>query len=149
MKHAVRSLLRSPGHTIVALLTLALGIGVNTSMVSGVQALLFRPGPFPASERIARIIGLTPQGKMDQFSFTELEEIRARTTAFDTLATLGWDFTMFAESGRANRSRMISMTMSSPTSRPASMTCFAFSPNSVPSFTAARSMSPVEMWGTT
>jgi len=101
MKLAVRSLLRSPGHTIVALLTLALGIGVNTSMVSGVQALLFRPGPFPASERIARIIGLTPQGKMDQFSFTELEEIRARTTAFDTLATLGWDFTMFAESGRA------------------------------------------------
>ena len=101
MKLAVRSLLRSPGHTIVALLTLALGIGVNTSMVSGVQALLFRPGPFPQPERIARVIGVTPQGRMDQFSFTELAEIRARTTAFDLLTNLEWGSNIFAESDQA------------------------------------------------
>ena len=101
MKLAVRSLLRSPGHTIVALLTLALGIGVNTSMVSGVQALLFRPGPFPQPERIARVIGVTPQGRMDQFSFTELAEIRARTTAFDLLTNLEWGSNIFAEPGQA------------------------------------------------
>jgi predicted permease len=100
LKLAVRSLLRSPGHTLVALLTLALGIGVNTSMVSGVQALLFRPGPFPEPQRLARIIGVTPQGRMDQFSYTEMAEIRAHATAFETLATLGWDFNTFAEAGR-------------------------------------------------
>ena len=100
LKHTVRSLLRSPGHTFVALLTLALGIGVNTSMVSGVQALLFRPGPFPEPERIARIIGVTPQGRMDLFSFAELNEFRAQATAFDSLTTLGWDYITFAEAGQ-------------------------------------------------
>ncbi len=101
MIHAVRSLLRSPAHTCVALLTLALGIGVNTSMVSSIQALLFHSTPFPETPRLARIIGVTPQGRMDQFSYAELNELRANTDAFETLATLGWDFNTYAEPGHA------------------------------------------------
>ncbi|AOS46198.1 Macrolide export ATP-binding/permease protein MacB [Lacunisphaera limnophila] len=100
MKQSIRSLLRSPGHTLVALLTLALGIGVNTAMVSSVQAVLFRPAPFPHPEQIARIIGETPQGRMDMFSHAELQEIRAGTTAFASLTTLGWDYQTFAETGQ-------------------------------------------------
>ena len=101
MIHAIRSLLRSPAHTTIALLTLALGIGINTSMVSGIQALLFHSAPFPDAERIARIIGVTPQGRMEVFSHDELNEIRAGTTDFEVLATLGWDYNTYAEPGRA------------------------------------------------
>ena len=101
MIHAIRSLLRSPAHTTIALLTLALGIGINTSMVSGIQALLFHSAPFPQAERIARISGVTPQGAMELFSYDELNEIRAGTTAFDLLATLGWSYTTYAEPGQA------------------------------------------------
>ncbi|RXK56016.1 FtsX-like permease family protein [Oleiharenicola lentus] len=101
MIHAIRSLLRSPAHTIVALVTLALGIGINTSMVSGVQALLFHSAPFPGEDKIARIIGVTPQGRMDLFSYAELNEIRASAQDFEILATLGWDYTTYAEPGQA------------------------------------------------
>ncbi len=101
MIHALRSLLRSPAHTTIALITLALGIGINTSMVSGVQALLFQSAPFPGADRMARIIGVTPQGRMDLFSHAELEEIRAGAQDFETLATLGWDYTTYAEPGQA------------------------------------------------
>jgi len=99
MIHAARSLLRSPAHTLIALLTLALGIGVNTSMVSGIQTLLFHATPFPDTARLARVIGVTPQGPMNLFSHVELNEIRASADAFETLATLGWDYNTCAEPG--------------------------------------------------
>ncbi len=100
MKHAIRSLLRSPGHTIVALLTLAIGIGINTSMVSSLQALLFRSAPFPEPDRIVRVVGVQPQGRMDEFSYLEMNEIRAQAASLESLTTLGWTYNTFAEAGQ-------------------------------------------------
>ena len=56
IRFAVRSLLKSPGFTLTALITLALGIGVNTSMFSLVDELLFRIAPFPGGEHIHQIL---------------------------------------------------------------------------------------------
>jgi putative ABC transport system permease protein len=52
LRFAVRSLLRAPTFTVVAALTLALGIGVNTAMFAVVNGVLFRPLPFANSERL-------------------------------------------------------------------------------------------------
>jgi putative ABC transport system permease protein len=101
MKHAIRSLLRSPGHTLVALLTLALGIGINTSMVSGLQALLFRTSPFPAPEQIARVVGVAPQGRMDVFSHAELTELRGQPAGLGDLTVVNLSTFTFAEAGQA------------------------------------------------
>lgn len=77
MKHALRSLAKSPGFTAVALVTLALGIGVNSSMYSLMNTLLFASAPFPRSESILNVFGRTPQAEFMNLSSQEVDELRA------------------------------------------------------------------------
>lgn len=100
MRYALRSLLKSPGYTVIALVTLALGIGVNTSMFSLVDALLFRAAPFPQSEELYTLTTTTRQGKNNDFSYLEANEIRSKTTAFSSITTFTRDFSAVAEPGQ-------------------------------------------------
>lgn len=100
MRPSLRALLKSPGYTLVGLVTLALGIGVNTSMFSVIDALLFRSGPFPQPEQLVQVMGVTRQGEMRQFSALELREIRAQSTAFETLTTVGSENYAVSEPGQ-------------------------------------------------
>jgi predicted permease len=110
LRFAFRQLLKTPGFTIVALVTLALGIGVNTSMYTLIDVLMFRRAPFPEPDRLAMVMGTTAQTQRDGFSFAELEEMRAQTVAageaggtahtLESLTTFSFWNNTLAEPGR-------------------------------------------------
>jgi predicted permease len=100
LRYAVRSLLKSPGYTAIALITLALGIGVNTSMFSTVDALLFRSAPYPESDRLVMLAGMTRDGEQRNFSEPEIREIRPQVTGFSSLTTAEYVSQALAEPGR-------------------------------------------------
>jgi predicted permease len=86
MRYAVRGLLRSPGFAIVAVVTLALGIGASTSIFSVVNGVLLRPLPFPEADRLVALYSVQPDGQRDNHSGANFVDIRERSRSFAGLA---------------------------------------------------------------
>ena len=64
IRGAFRSLGRSPGFTIAAIVTLALGVGATTTLVSVVNAVLLRPLPFPDGDQIVSVYQIVPRPRV-------------------------------------------------------------------------------------
>ena len=87
LKFAFRQLLKNPGFTAVAVLTLALGIGANTTIFTVIDAVLLRPLPYKDSDRIVDI-NEGPVGKPAAYgvSLPNFVDWREQTTVFEELA---------------------------------------------------------------
>ena len=91
LRYAVRTLLRMRGVAIAAILTLALGIGATTTMFSVVYAMLLRPPPFVASERLVILFNtsVTPRDGLvrRRWSMPNVLALRSSATSFETVAS--------------------------------------------------------------
>ena len=68
IRYALRSLRRAPGFTLIALITLALGIGGTTAIFSVVDGILLKPLPFPDATSVVTVSRTTPNGEGGAFS---------------------------------------------------------------------------------
>jgi putative ABC transport system permease protein len=87
-RYAFRMLLKSPGFTIVAVLTLALGIGVNSAIFSVVDTVLLRPLSFPDPDQIVMIWGTRTNvpNSRETDSFPDFYDYRAQSRSFSGMA---------------------------------------------------------------
>ncbi|MEO5957742.1 MAG: ABC transporter permease, partial [Opitutaceae bacterium] len=90
LRHALRQLAKSPGFTAIALLTLALGIGVNTSMFSVLRTLVLRTLPYIDAERLVRVYRTGPSFNASPHSLANALDLRAQNSVFDHLTILEW-----------------------------------------------------------
>lgn len=86
MKIALRQLLKAPGFTVVALFTLALGIGANTSAFTVLNHLIFGSQPYPEPERMVQIWSTTPQYQNGNLSPGDFCDFREQNTTFAHLS---------------------------------------------------------------
>jgi putative ABC transport system permease protein len=86
LRYALRGLRQRPGFTLVAVLTLALGIGANTAIFSVVNGVLLRPLPYERPERLAMIWGHRNQQPLAELSVPEYWDLRERTHSFAGVA---------------------------------------------------------------
>jgi hypothetical protein len=88
LRFGVRVLLKRPGFTVVALLTLALGIGANAAIFGVVDAILFKPLPFAHPERLVQIWERDQKSGDDHDSVMAANYLdwKSRSHAFEELA---------------------------------------------------------------
>ena len=102
VRFALRRLIASPGFTFVTALTLALGIGATTAIVSAVTPILFRPLPYPRADQLAAVVE-DHRGVRGAGTFALYRAFAERAHSFDALAvTKVWQPTLTG-AGRPDR----------------------------------------------
>src|SRR4030095_4918362 len=109
-RYGARMLLKTPGFTAAAALTLALGVGANTAVFSVVYATLLKPLPYPEAERIYAVeIGVPERSLSVPGRIQDYLEWRRADTAFSAVAALqtgGWNLTGNGEPERVGGARV-------------------------------------------
>jgi len=86
LRYALRGLRGSPGVAAVILVTLALGIGVNTAIFSFVDAILLKPLPYPHADRIVGIWERRPSGQPNSMTTLNYLDFARQSTVFERIA---------------------------------------------------------------
>jgi len=107
LRYSARTLLKKPGFTLIAIMTLALGIGANTAVFSVVNAVLLRPLPYPSADRLVTVWGNLHREGLTKMtaSVAEFTDYQRRSRVFGHLAAYGWE--AFNLTGDGNPERVV------------------------------------------
>jgi macrolide transport system ATP-binding/permease protein len=108
VRYGVRMLGRNPGFTLVAMLSLAIGVGANSAMFSVTDGLIFRPLPVPDARSLVTVSGRAPDGEVryGTLSAPDFADLRERARTFEGLvANLGVEAGLGGRPGQAAVSR--------------------------------------------
>jgi predicted permease len=98
VRFAARQLARAPGFTLVAALTLAVGLGASTAIFSAVHPILIEPLPYPQPRRVVAVWDFAGDGAPLDVTFGTFRELAARSRSFDALAVARvWQPTLSAD----------------------------------------------------
>src|SRR4026209_1300240 len=88
LRYGVRILLKQPGFTLVAVITLALGIGANTAIFSLVNSILLRPLPFRDPDRLVRMVQASPKLALSSWGVSQADfaAYREQNRSFESVA---------------------------------------------------------------
>ena len=90
LRYAARTLAKRPGFTLIAVMTLALGIGASTAIFSVVDGVLLRSLPYPEAERLVELQEVTAKGSRISFAEPNFLDIRARSRTLEGVAEYSW-----------------------------------------------------------
>ncbi len=100
LRYALRMLLKSPGFSFIAIVTLALGIGANSAIFSVIDTVLLKPLPFPRPNELAMLWSSPQKGTgRETQSFPDYEDFRAQAKSFRTLAAYTQGTTVLSTKG--------------------------------------------------
>ena len=86
LRYAFRSLMKSPGFTAVAVLTLAISIGASTCIFSVIEAVLLAPLPYPHPEQLVRVAEQAPDGHPMNLADPNFDDFHNQNNTFASLA---------------------------------------------------------------
>jgi putative ABC transport system permease protein len=89
LRYGARMLLKKPGFTLIAVMTLSLGIGACTAIFSIVDAVLLRSLPYPESERVVQLREVNQRGVMVAFTDPNFRDVRERNRTLEAVAEYG------------------------------------------------------------
>src|SRR6185436_21075127 len=99
VRYSLRQLLNHKGFTIVSVLTLALGIGINTAMFSVLNTFLFGALPYPQSDRLIRVWRVSPHSQNWPFSNANFFDQHDQNTVFEKMAAYNFVSRNLTEQG--------------------------------------------------
>jgi predicted permease len=114
LQHGLRVLMKNPGFTIIAVVSIAIGVGANAAMFSVADGLVFRPLPVPRSSEVVSILGQARDTGFGnrRLSYPDYVDVRDRSKSFNNLVAYSMVVTSFTNRANEPAQRKVGMAVS-------------------------------------